>query len=442
MNHKSLTPEASHFESLYPKDGWFDEIEKVLSFIKAGNSAQIISLPGVGRSNIMGLLSFNREARTLHLGDEEKTYHFVMMNFSEIRKRPLLDATKYMLLELIDSLEERKMDEEKEYVRNIFDQSLKSNDELVLFQGLRKTIDYLCLEKGLSVVFLFDRFEEYVPMLNPEFFSNLRVLRDRAKYKFSVVFPLNRPLEEMVENEIISDYYEFVVGNITYLPIKNDTILNFRLEYIQKQAGKKLGQEKLNSIISLTGGVGKLSRICAELCLSEKPPDNLSEFLLSNGRVKAVLGEMWKSFTPFEQNLIQEEKANESSHLVAIGIVKNNKLAIPLLENYALSQTESENQKITYNSEAKEIKKGNLVISDSLTSSEFKLLRFLLENPEKIIERDEIVTAVWGDLASTTGVSEQALDQLIFRVRKKIEENPNAPTHLQTVKGRGFKFNS
>ncbi len=432
--------DPKHFESLYPPDSWFDEIDKVLSYIKSGNSAQIVSLPGVGRSNIMGLLSYNREARTLHLKENEKWFHFVMMNFSEIKKRPLTEATKYMFLELLDSFEERHLEEESKYIRGLFEQSLKTNDELVLFQGLRKSIDYLSLEKEYTVVFLFDRFEEYLPMLTPQFFSNLRVLRDRAKYRFSAIFPLSRPLEEIVENDLIADYYEFVVGNIVYLPLMNKAVLDFRLNYIQKQANKKLSEQTLETVTNLTGGVGKLTRVAAEACLENGEQENLEKSLFSNSRIKAVLEEIWKYFTPFEQNLIEENKAHDSSHLVAVGLVRDNKFALPLLMSYAKKQNETDTQKISFNKESKEIKKGKIIISESLTSAEFKLLAYLLMNPDKIIEREEIISAVWGDLGTTVGVSEQALDQLIFRVRKKIEENPNSPLHLQTVKGRGFKF--
>lgn len=435
--------EPNHLESLFPPDGRYSEIEKVLSYIKSGNSAQILSLPGVGRSNILGLLSYNRQARELHLGEKEKLFHFVMMNFAEIKKRPLIDATKYLFLELAESLEERKKTEEYEYVKKLFDQSLTSNDEMVLFQGLKKTIDYLSLERELTVVFLFDRFEEYIPMLDPQFFSNLRVLRDRAKYHFSAVFPLNHPLEELVGPEMLSDFYEFVVGNIVYLPLMDEKINNFRISYLEKTTGKKLEKQILEEIIKLTGGLGKLVRVSFEAYVSYPPIDkNLEEFLLKNSKIKAVLSEIWMSLTPFEQNLVEEGKAGESSNLVAIGLVKNAEIAIPLLETYIKTAKQEENQKIIYNSGTNEIKKGDLVISENLTSSEFKLLRFLVQNEGKILERDETVNAVWGNLSSTAGVSEQALDQLIFRVRKKTEENPNSPTHIQTIKGRGFKFTS
>lgn len=436
--------ENRHFESFFPSDARHEEIEKMLSYIRSGNSVQLISLPGVGRSNIMGLLSYQRAARQLHLGiDGEKKFHFVMMNFSEIKGRPLIEATKYLFLELSDSLNERNMEEEHRYTQSIFHESLKAGDELVLFQGLKKTIDYLCLQKEMTVVFLFDRFEDYLLKLEPDFFSHLRVLRDRAKYRFSVVFPVNRPLEELVGPEILSDFYEFVVGNIVYLGVMDEKILNFRLDYIQKQAGKNLDRKLIDEIIMLTGGNGKLTRICAEAILSENEiPKNLSEFLSANNRTTAVLEEIWKSFTPYEKSLILDGKAEESTHLVAVGLVKNKKLTIPLLENFLKSKKsiEEAHEKIVFIETTKEIKRGELIISEGLTSSEYRLLRFLVENEGKILERDEIINAVWGELSSTAGVSEQALDQLIFRVRKKIEINPTSPIHLQTIKGRGFKF--
>lgn len=448
------TIETTHFETLYPPDSRFSEIEKILSFIKSGNSAQVISLPGVGRSNVLRILAYNHSVRALHLGENQKWFHFVMMNFSEIKKRPLTDSTKYIFLELVESLSSRKMEEEYKFAKALFDQSLKSADELVMFQGLKKTIDYLCLQKELTIVLLFDRFEEYVGVLEPVFFDHLRVLRDRAKYRFSCVFPLNRPLEETVGPEIISSFYEFLVGNLVYLTLHDEKIREFRLSYLKKTSGKNVDKKVLEEITTLTGGLGKLWLISIESVLSENNStieqlaspagglSHLADFLLSNPKIKSVLSEIWKSLSPYEQGLIAREKAHESSHLVAVGLIKNNKFSVPLLETYAKEEVKNKKVKIAFDPEVNEIRKGEIVISEGLTSSEFKLLRFMAENPDKILERDEVINAVWGDLSSTAGVSEQALDQLIFRVRKKIEENPSSPTHIQTVKGRGFKFTS
>ncbi len=445
MVDNKFSAEPSHFETLYPADSRFEEIEKILSYIKSGNSCQVISLPGVGRSNVLRILAFNKAVRILHLGENQKWFHFVMMNFSEIKKRPLKDSTKYIFLELVESLSDRKMEAEYKFAKDLFGESLKSGDELVIFQGLKKTIDYLCLEKELTVILLFDRFEEYVGVLELVFFDNLRVLRDRAKYRFSCVFPLNRALEETVGPEIISSFYEFLVGNFVYLTLGDEKIREFRLSYLKKTSGKSVDKKTLDKIFALTGGLGKLWLVSVEMCLSNgnwatKQWNNLGDFLSSNTRVKAVLLEIWKSLSPYEQGLVEQGKTQESSHLVAVGLVKNNKFAVPLLEEFARIQTNTASDSIVLDQATNEIKKGQIILSEGLTSSEFKLLKFMVSNGEKILERDEIIQAVWGELSSTAGVSEQALDQLIFRVRKKIEENPNQPKHIQTIKGRGFKF--
>lgn len=429
----------SRFETLYPKETRFSEIEKMLSFIKAGNSCQIIGIPGAGRSNILALLSFNRAARQHHLGVKgAKEFHFVYCNFSEVRKKPLTDVLKFIFISLIDSLRERVMKAEEEKISAIFKESLGFSDEQVLFQGLKKAIDYLAIEKEHTIILLFDRFEEYVPSVTPEFFQGIRSLRNRAKYRFSAVFSLNRPLEEMIEPEIYMDMYEFLAGNTIFLSLSDEPSLNFRISYIGKANGKKIDKGLLDKVVFLTAGHGKLTRISLDYLLSNDIKEDLEKNLLEAEKVKAVLLEIWKSLTPEEQELLRKKQT--SLLLEKLGLTKDGKITIPLFEMFAKEQTETKRDEIKYDEQTKEIRKGSIVLSEGLTSSEFKLLRFLIENPGKIIERDEIINAVWGELSSTAGVTEQALDQLVFRVRKKIEENPNQPQHIQTIKGRGFKF--
>ncbi len=436
-----------HFESLYPLDSRFPEIEKVLSFIKKGNSVQLLGLPGVGRSNLLGLLTYNTAVRIKHLGENQKWFHFVLCNFSEIRKKPLFEATKFIFLSLIDSLRERKM-EEYQRLNEIFKESASANDELVLFQGLKRAIDYLCIEKELTVVFLFDRFEEYISMLSPEFFANLRILRNRAKYRFSVIFSLNRPLEDLIEPMLFADFYEFLAGDIVYLPLIDRPGLEFRISYLEKVSGKKIDKKSLERIFFLTSGHGKLTRLCLESILATSnwqlaTREKLQEFLLEQKSVKASLFEIWRSLLPNEQKSLIAKQLVANGYIIDVGLIKNGKITIPLFEKFIsilLRQDFGRAQQIIYDEEKNEIKKGEVIISDTLTSSEFKLLKFLLENPDKIIEREEIIKSVWSGAKSTEGVTDQALDQLIFRLRKKIEEDPNNPIHLQTLKGRGIRF--
>ncbi|MBI5122862.1 hypothetical protein HZA75_03305 [Candidatus Roizmanbacteria bacterium] len=101
--------EQEHFEALYPDAAHFTDIEKIVSFIKEGNSCQVLGLPGSGRSTLLNLLAYNRKIRLKHFGEKYQEYHFVMINFSEIRKRPLIDVMKFLFLNLTESLRERRM---------------------------------------------------------------------------------------------------------------------------------------------------------------------------------------------------------------------------------------------------------------------------------------------------------------------------------------------
>lgn len=432
--------EPKHFESLYPFDARTSEIEQVLRFVKEGNSCQLLGLPGSGKSNILGLLAYNRQVREHHLGTNQKYVHFVYFNFSELRDRGQFDCVKYLFLLLTDSLRERKMTVEYEAVNNIFKEALSFQDELVLFQGLKRSLDYLSLERKLTIVFLFDRFEEYLPFLMSSFFANLRILRNRAKYRFAVVFSLNRPLEETVGGEMLSDFYEFVAGNIVYLGVKDEKGMEFRISYLEKITGKKITEKTKKEILALTAWHGKITRLSFEGVLSREASGSLAEFLLSRKTIEQACFEIWRIFSPVEKKALFAQK--EEVYLEKIGLTKKGVIAIPLFSKFLTRFKDVKtDEKIVFDNQTSEIKQGDTVLSDFLTSSEYRLLSFLLSHEGQIVDREEIINAVWMGAKSTAGVSDQALDQLIFRLRKKIETDPNNPSRLLTVKGRGFKLN-
>lgn len=72
-----------------------------------------------------------------------------------------------------------------------------------------------------------------------------------------------------------------------------------------------------------------------------------------------------------------------------------------------------------------------------LTLMEAKLLRFLVEKGGAPVSRKTILEEVW-DLHEETDT--RAIDNFIVRLRKYLEEEPNNPKILQTVRGIGYKF--
>lgn len=72
-----------------------------------------------------------------------------------------------------------------------------------------------------------------------------------------------------------------------------------------------------------------------------------------------------------------------------------------------------------------------------LTLMEAKLLRYLIENEGKAVSRKTILEEVW-DLHEDTDT--RAIDNFIVRLRKLLEDEPNNPRILQTVRGVGYRF--
>ncbi len=73
----------------------------------------------------------------------------------------------------------------------------------------------------------------------------------------------------------------------------------------------------------------------------------------------------------------------------------------------------------------------------TLTAQEFKLLKFLTENPERVVTREELLNSVWG---YEHYPSTRTVDNHMLKLRQKIERDPANPAHIRTVHGVGYKF--
>ena len=73
----------------------------------------------------------------------------------------------------------------------------------------------------------------------------------------------------------------------------------------------------------------------------------------------------------------------------------------------------------------------------TLTAHEFKLLKYFVENAERVLSREELLNEVWGYNSYPTT---RTVDNQILKLRQKLEPNAADPQHLQTVYGAGYRF--
>ena len=87
-----------------------------------------------------------------------------------------------------------------------------------------------------------------------------------------------------------------------------------------------------------------------------------------------------------------------------------------------------------------DFKKYQATVNDNeikLSSKEFSIMKYFVEHEGEVIQRQELLEAVWGyDVTPDT----RTVDNFILDLRKKLEEIPSNPKHIVSVRGAGYKF--
>ena len=81
-------------------------------------------------------------------------------------------------------------------------------------------------------------------------------------------------------------------------------------------------------------------------------------------------------------------------------------------------------------------KSGNPV---NLAAKELQLLRYLIDHRDNVVPREELLERVW-EYQST--VNSRTIDVHVAWLRQKLEDNPQSPRHIHTVRGVGYRFSA
>ncbi len=73
----------------------------------------------------------------------------------------------------------------------------------------------------------------------------------------------------------------------------------------------------------------------------------------------------------------------------------------------------------------------------AVTTRELRLLKYFIENSNRVISRAELLRQVWNQPAE---VQTRTVDQFVLRLRKIIEEDSTHPQHLLTIRDAGYRF--
>ncbi|HLX43063.1 MAG TPA: response regulator transcription factor [Bryobacteraceae bacterium] len=87
--------------------------------------------------------------------------------------------------------------------------------------------------------------------------------------------------------------------------------------------------------------------------------------------------------------------------------------------------------------ERAEVRKSGAPVN--LAAKEMQLLRYLVDHRERVVTREEVLRKIW---EYSSEVTSRTIDVHIAWLRAKLESDPQNPRHIQTIRGKGYRFSS
>jgi FHA domain/Transcriptional regulatory protein, C terminal len=113
-------------------------------------------------------------------------------------------------------------------------------------------------------------------------------------------------------------------------------------------------------------------------------------------------------------------------------------LELPMGEDYTLAPV---TRLLRLDKRSRRVWIGNEELLPPLSVSQYQLLELLSDNPGRVVSRAELVQAVWGK-EDAVGISEQALDALVRRLRDRLSAINQKHQFLITVRGHGLRLDN
>jgi hypothetical protein len=426
--------------------------------ISCGHTCAISGEPLMGKTSLLHYLAHPQGARALpdfahSLGDPD-AYVFVLIEPGRLPIYSSQSVSRYLYDLLIEEMEKTHVLPPKHrYIQ------IDANEYEV-----QRAFEGCIRDSQKRVVVLFDDFDIVLKKFTKDDAAKTMQLLHAAIQAFDLDSRLNciffseDPFEQLLKSagftsasplsRIISDYLSLQPLNDTEIdqyihkPLQDARFPRSESEFIKQLAGKHLGLLKI---------------VCFHLFearFRKKQPatlHTLQETMQKDPGMLWLLDTLWQRV---EQAEIQEELPLKNA---MVRLARGNRLEtrddlllLEHLQRRGLIDCTTQNPWIlgdifsdfiqrqeaeTRFSFLREKNAPHHITQQNMTPQEAKLYHYLAEHSEHTCTRTELQIAIWGDKPPA---SQDALEQLIRRVRDKIEPHPTSPEHLLTVRGLGY----
>ncbi len=451
------------------------DVRRVIGYLLEMKCVELLGFSNIGKSALMRLLA-EPDVWTQEVGEASREFLPVYIDCNR-----MLEMTDQGFYELVlrclqeSSPEVAAIPGLQEAYQTLVQPTNEFQVPLSFNRGLRAVLDVT----KRKLILMFDEFDEPFANIESRVFLNLRAKKDRNPDFLAYITATNRPLTTGRSGLHSSEFCELFahqrwqLAPLTLSDVERNT--RFRAE----EQGLTLTPGDVHFIHQWTGGHPGMMEGLLGLLLAEL--GNQAEEAAPEGREvddrwaihRRLTEEMRHNDTLQREcaKILQGCTATETAALLSLYRLDNRGVTPPHLQAEAQALARLAERHLLLSVEGKlrpfsrllaeaiqrlgsveegeatqlrvDVDSGAVLVNgeavETLTALEYKLMLLLNENEDKIVDKYQIVTAVWGE-EYLDSVDDARIEKLISRLRQKVEPNTSAPRFITTVRGRGYRL--
>ena len=438
------------------------DIQNLLQFLYSGQCVQVVGFSNVGKSSLLRLLA-QPDVWTQELGEAGQEFLAVYVDCNR-----MLDMSDQGFYELVlRCLQETSPNlAALPELQSAYEMLVAPASEFQVPLGFTRGVTAVLQATAHKVIFLFDEFDEPFAKLDSRVFLNLRAMRDRHNIKLTYVTATNQPLSVPDAAPHVTEFCELFAPRTWFLaPLTRMDVERMARRYMDAYEAE-FSQADFDFIYHWAGGHPPLvESVCINLDAALENAQgmrtnehwelhqNVARQLSNDERIKDECAKLWHCCTPEEQSELialchtpqqptnQNVLANLMRRHLVLRVENHYQIFCRLLQEFVRRKTVTQPSvptRLWVNVESGDVLVDGKPV-ETLTSLEYRLMLLLFYNVDKIVDRYQLVTEVWGE-EYLDEVEDARIEKLISRLRQKIEPDPSNPRFLVTVRSRGYRL--
>lgn len=421
--------------------------DQLLVDLIADHCVAITGLSNTGKSTLMRALA-SPEAEKIYQATGDRSAYMIYVDCNRAVANSAQAFYEIVLRSTLERLVDATSSELAITLSNHYQSVTESESAFAASLSFNLALTDLCEQLGGNLCLFLDEFDEIYASLDERALLNLRALRDRFRSQLVYATATVRSLLEL-RGQAFADEFAEMFSHSTYpMPLLNDAEAKALLQSLDLPSMIK---EREKICLRLAGGHPGLLIATAQV-LSGLPEDQKGDeeaIVFREPQPRAECLKIWSQLTDEEQNnlitLTLDPKAGlpgrQMRHLEKLSLLEQRHLFSPIFADFLKRKAHGPDVKtegVYLDSDSGDVWVDGIRIP-VLTDLEFRLLALLYDRRDKLTDKYQIVTNVWGE-EYLGEVDDARVEKLVSRLRSKIESDPANPRYLITRRGRGYKL--